>query len=65
MKRTDQGTTTANASEDSGTKLNSNGQTGARAEIASADLSVVLASLQTMRDGDFSVRLPGNWTGLA
>ncbi len=65
MKRTDQDTTTANASEDSGTKLNSNGQTGARAEIVSADLSVVLASLQTMRDGDFSVRLPGNWTGLA
>jgi HAMP domain-containing protein/CheY-like chemotaxis protein/signal transduction histidine kinase len=65
MKRTDQGTTTANASEDGGTKSNSNGQTGARAEIAPGDLSVVLASLQTMRDGDFSVRLPGNWTGLA
>ena len=29
------------------------------------DLSVILASLQTMRDGDFSVRLPGSWTGLA
>ena len=28
-------------------------------------MSVILASLQTMRDGDFSVRLPGNWTGLA
>ena len=31
----------------------------------SADLSVILASLQTMRNGDFSVRLPGSWTGLA
>src|SRR5713226_6134368 len=30
----------------------------------SADLTVILASLQTMRDGDFSVRLPGYWTGL-
>ena len=30
-----------------------------------ADLSVILSSLQIMRDGDFSVRLPGNWTGLA
>src|SRR5579864_9569545 len=30
-----------------------------------ADLSLILASLQTMRDGDFSVRLPGHWTGLA
>jgi HAMP domain-containing protein/CheY-like chemotaxis protein/signal transduction histidine kinase len=27
-------------------------------------LSVILASLQAMRDGDFSVRLPGTWTGL-
>ena len=29
------------------------------------ELSLVLASLQSMRDGDFSVRLPGNWTGLS
>ena len=29
------------------------------------DLSIILAGLQTMRDGDFSVRLPGSWTGLA
>ena len=28
------------------------------------DLSLILASLQTMRDGDFSVRLPGSWTGI-
>src|SRR5262252_6771239 len=42
-----------------------NGNVGVIAEPASADLSVVLAALQTMRDGDFSVRLPGSWTGLA
>jgi HAMP domain-containing protein/CheY-like chemotaxis protein/signal transduction histidine kinase len=35
------------------------------AEIASAELALILASLQTMRDGEFSVRLPGAWTGLA
>ncbi len=29
------------------------------------DLALVLASLHSMRDGDFSVRLPGAWTGLA
>src|SRR5437763_16769778 len=29
------------------------------------DLSAVLASLQAMREGDFSVRLPVSWTGLA
>ncbi len=31
----------------------------------SLDLAVILASLQTMRDGDFTVRLPGTWVGLA
>jgi len=35
------------------------------AEPLNVDLSVILASLQTMRSGDFSVRLPGSWTGLA
>jgi HAMP domain-containing protein/CheY-like chemotaxis protein/signal transduction histidine kinase len=28
------------------------------------DLSVILGSLQRMQEGDFSVRLPGSWTGL-
>ena len=31
---------------------------------SSGDLSLILAGLQTMRNGDFSVRLPGSWTGL-
>jgi HAMP domain-containing protein/CheY-like chemotaxis protein/signal transduction histidine kinase len=42
-----------------------NGNQALVAELASADLGAILASLQTMRDGDFSVRLPGSWTGLA
>jgi HAMP domain-containing protein/CheY-like chemotaxis protein/signal transduction histidine kinase len=29
-----------------------------------ADLATILAGLQTMRNGDFSVRLPSAWTGL-
>ena len=41
---------------------NNNGHSTALAEPVTADLSVILASLQTMRDGDFSVRLPGSWT---
>ena len=65
MKRTDPATATTNPTESTGTSLKSNGQTGAHVESAEVDLSVVLACLQTMRDGDFSVRLPGNWTGLA
>lgn len=28
------------------------------------DLALILASLQTMRDGDFTVRLPVAWAGL-
>ncbi len=35
------------------------------ANVSFAELSVILSSLQTMRDGDFSVRLPGNWTDVA
>ena len=33
--------------------------------LPQAGMAVILAGLQTMRDGDFSVRLPGYWTGLA
>ena len=29
-----------------------------------AELSELLRALQAVRDGDFSVRLPGDWTGL-
>src|SRR5580698_5659689 len=38
----------------------------AEAEIGCSpeDLALILASLQTMRDGDFSVRLPVAWVGL-
>jgi HAMP domain-containing protein/CheY-like chemotaxis protein/signal transduction histidine kinase len=43
---------------------NSNGDSVLVAEPSSPYLSVILASLQTMRNGDFSVRLPGSWTGL-
>jgi HAMP domain-containing protein/CheY-like chemotaxis protein/signal transduction histidine kinase len=33
-------------------------------ESGSADLGMILSSLHAVRDGDFSVRLPGAWTGL-
>jgi len=49
-------------------KGNSNGDL-AREQLATLDpatgeLATILASLQTMREGDFSVRLPVAWTGL-
>jgi HAMP domain-containing protein/signal transduction histidine kinase/DNA-binding response OmpR family regulator len=63
MKRTDKTTT---ATVEAQPLAKNNGQTAAPGtELAAANMSVILASLQTMRDGDFSVRLPGNWTGLA
>ena len=33
-------------------------------KVALVDLRIVLAGMQAMCDGDFSVRLPGDWTGL-
>src|SRR5712675_1652718 len=58
--RADVGTQTAASTQ----TVSNNGHSEVR-EVVSADLSAILASLQTMRDGDFSVRLPGSWTGLA
>ena len=62
MKRSDQAIATANLGPRPSAKRN--GQIDVQAEISLGDLSVILSSLQTMRDGDFSVRLPGNWTGV-
>jgi HAMP domain-containing protein/CheY-like chemotaxis protein/signal transduction histidine kinase len=43
---------------------NSVPKNGSSTSTEPASLAVILAGLQTMRDGDFSVRLPGAWTGL-
>jgi HAMP domain-containing protein/CheY-like chemotaxis protein/signal transduction histidine kinase len=51
--------------EKSKTLPKGNGNGHARSDVSSSELAVILASLQTMRDGDFSVRLPGAWTGLS
>jgi HAMP domain-containing protein/CheY-like chemotaxis protein/signal transduction histidine kinase len=61
MKRPAQAEANPNTQVDS----KANGERDVRSEVSHADLSVILSSLRTMRDGDFSVRLPGNWTGLA
>src|SRR6202522_215450 len=67
MKRNSQDPAVAvvNASSDEGKPSKHNGNSVLPAQPDSGDLSVILASLQTMRDGNFSVRLPGSWTGLA
>src|SRR5215831_866954 len=43
-----------------------NGSAGkAQGQAQEVDLAVILMGLQSVRNGDFSVRLPGSWTGLA
>src|SRR3984893_7378170 len=64
MKRVDRNSLNANAIAKPSPEPGSNGIAHGTAEITAADLSLILSSLQTMRDGDFSVRLPGTWTGL-
>ena len=49
-------------SEKSGAKTSANGSS--IISDAPYDSSVLLAALQSMRDGDFTVRLPGNWMGI-
>jgi HAMP domain-containing protein/CheY-like chemotaxis protein/GAF domain-containing protein len=64
MKRVDRSPSNANAASNSAEEHGGNGVGHATAEISATDLGLVLSCLQTMRDGDFSVRLPGTWTGL-
>jgi len=64
MKRIEQNGTAVRSAPSKASKAPSgNGDSGG-AEISKADLGAILVSLQTMRDGDFSVRLPGVWTGV-
>jgi HAMP domain-containing protein/CheY-like chemotaxis protein len=65
MKRNSSSAATASSSSAAGTgPAVKNGNGTAVAEPPAPDLSVILASLQRMQEGDFSVRLPGSWTGL-
>jgi HAMP domain-containing protein/CheY-like chemotaxis protein/signal transduction histidine kinase len=63
MKRSAVNQVTPTAPEALASMSPKNGKSKASDE--SLDLSVILASLQSMRDGDFTVRLPGTWVGLA
>jgi HAMP domain-containing protein/CheY-like chemotaxis protein/signal transduction histidine kinase len=66
MKRNTQGAplATANRAAEQNPEVNG-GSVAIADEPVSADLRLILDGLQTMRDGNFSVRLPGSWTGLA
>ncbi len=64
MKRSEQSGAVAPAVQPKATPAaKNNGHNGGGA-ISQADLGAILVGLQTMRDGDFSVRLPAVWTGV-
>src|SRR5215467_3116254 len=63
MKRSSQNSGTVTADLEPKSTAGKNGASSASAP-ESPSLAVILMGLQTMRDGDFSVRLPGSWTGL-
>ena len=64
MKRNSQSLATATAEIESNPNPNIKNNNGGSRVSEGASLAVILVGLQTMRDGDFSVRLPGAWTGL-
>jgi len=64
MKRIEGDAAAKTSGTDPKPDLKENGHDSGNRGSVSADLGVILAGLQTMRDGDFSVRLPGYWTGL-
>jgi HAMP domain-containing protein/CheY-like chemotaxis protein/signal transduction histidine kinase len=64
MKRSSQNTASAFASGESDANQVGGVLSVRDAGGVSSELATILAGLQTMRDGEFSVRLPGSWTGL-
>src|SRR5258708_31681774 len=64
MKRIQQNGTAVRSVSPKVCKSRSGNGEASGAEISKADLGAILMGLQTMRDGDFSVRLPGVWTGV-
>src|SRR5215469_9532240 len=51
------------ADDTNGTEARANGYAGHNGH-SQPEIRALLHGLQAMRDGDFSVRLPGDWTGL-
>src|SRR5450755_5190504 len=65
MELNDRNAATVSRRESAGATPKNNKHPRTDSDAASAELIAILASLQTMRDGDFSVRLPGSWIGVA
>jgi len=67
MKKADTNSNTSGPAlaEEQKTRSGTNGSSNGHDQLAAAELAMVLTALHTMREGDFSVRLPGSWTGLS
>ncbi len=65
MKSSNRASEAAPNGEEARAAIHANAVHAENGHVNAENLSVILAGLQTMRDGDFSVRLPGDWTGLA
>jgi HAMP domain-containing protein/CheY-like chemotaxis protein/signal transduction histidine kinase len=63
LKKSEQHTLTVSPPKGDQTHAKTNGNSGSPLE-SGADLAMILGGLHAVRDGDFSVRLPGSWTGL-
>src|SRR6201987_2258456 len=63
MKRTNAESAQTATGAAAAVPVKSNGHTNGG--LGASELALILANLQTMRDGDFSVRLPGSWIGIA
>jgi len=65
MKRSALNEIASNGAEHLPTPVPKNNNGKSKGADGSLDLTVILTSLQSMRDGDFTVRLPGTWVGMA
>ena len=64
MRRSGPGTPTVRADKSSPAAGENHTGTPVPAEISQAELGAILAGLQTMRDGNLTVRLPAVWSGV-
>src|SRR5262245_36645223 len=64
LERNGHTSTTTKKNSHATAPVKKNGHANGHGIATSTDLRAILFGMQAMRDGDFSVRLPGDWTGL-
>jgi hypothetical protein len=64
MKKTRASNALVTADGEVNDALPSNEQLNGDVDSSMAELSIILGGLQRIQEGDFSIRMPGSWTGL-